>query len=66
MYEITFDLPDAGLEPDIEPTIPPVQPGNATGVNATNYDPSQSCRSVVEHQPEPVAPRVPIAHCTRS
>ncbi len=65
MYEITFDLPDAGLEPDIEPTIPPVQPGNATAINATDYDPSQSCRSVVEHQPEPIAPRVPIAHRTR-
>ncbi len=65
VYEITFNLPDAGLELDIEPTIPPVQPGNATAVNATNYDPSQSCRSVVEHQPESVAPRVPISHCTR-
>jgi hypothetical protein len=65
VYEITFNLPDAGLELDIEPTIPPVQQGNATAVNATNYDPSQSCRSVVEHQPEPVAPRVPIAHRTR-
>jgi hypothetical protein len=40
VYEITFDLPDAGLEPDIEPNIPPVQPGNATAVNVTNYDPS--------------------------
>jgi hypothetical protein len=40
VYKITFNLPDAGLEPDIEPTIPPVQPGNATAVNATNYDPS--------------------------
>jgi hypothetical protein len=65
LYEITFDLPDAGLEPDIEPTIPPVQLGNATAVNVTNYDLSQSRRSVVEHQLEPVAPRVPIAHCTR-
>jgi hypothetical protein len=45
--EITFNLPDAGLEPDIEPTIPPVQPGNATAVNATDYDPSRSYRSVV-------------------
>jgi hypothetical protein len=66
VYKITFDLPDAGLKPDIEPTIPPVQPGNATAVNTTDYDPSQSCRSVVEHQPDPVAPRVPIAHRTRS
>ncbi len=66
MYKITFDLPDAGLESNIEPTIPPVQPGNATAVNATDYDPSRFCRSVVEHQPEPVAPRVPIAHRTRS
>ncbi len=66
MYKITFDLPDAGLEPDIGCTIPPVQPGKATAVNGTNYDPSQSRRSVVEHQPEPVAPRVPIAHRTRS
>jgi hypothetical protein len=65
LNEITLDLPDAGLEPDIEPTIPPVQPGNATVVNATDYDLSQSRRSVVEHQPEPVAPRVPIAHRTR-
>ncbi len=40
VYEITFDLPDAGLEPDIEPTIPPVQLGNATAFNMTNYDPS--------------------------
>jgi hypothetical protein len=32
LYEITFDLPDAGLKPDIEPTIPPVQLGNATAV----------------------------------
>jgi hypothetical protein len=63
--KITFDLPDAGLKPDIEPTIPPVQPGNATAVNATNYDLSQSCRSVVEHQAEPVANKVSIAHCTR-
>ncbi len=62
MYEITFNLPDAGLVPDIEPTIPTVQPGNATAVNATNYDPSRSHRSVVEHQLEAVAPRVPIAH----
>ncbi len=66
VYKITFDLPDAGLEPDIEPTVPPVQLGNATVVNATNYDPSRSCRSVVKHQPEPVAPRVPFAHCIRS
>jgi hypothetical protein len=67
VYKITFDLPDAGLEPDIKPTIPPVQPDNATGDNATNYDLSQSCRSVIvrQHQPEPVTPRVPIAHCTR-
>jgi hypothetical protein len=65
VYEITFDLLDAGLEPDIEPTIPPVQQGNATAVNATNYDLSRSCRSVAEHQPEPVAPRVPITHRTR-
>ncbi len=36
VYKITFDLPDAGLEPDIEPTIPPVQPGNATAVNTTD------------------------------
>ncbi len=40
VYKITFNLPDAGLKPDIEPTIPPVQPGNAIVVNATNYDPS--------------------------
>ena len=40
VYKITFNLPDAGLELDIEPTIPPVQPGNATVVNATNCDPS--------------------------
>ncbi len=65
LYKITFDLPDAGLIPDIEPTIPPVQPGNATAVNATDYDPSRSNRSVVEHQPGSVAPRVPITHCTR-
>ncbi len=67
VYEITFDLPDAGLAPAIEPTIPPVQPDDATGDNATNYDPSQSRRSVVghQHQPEPVTPRIPIAHCTR-
>jgi hypothetical protein len=65
VYKITFNLPDADLEPDIEPTIPPVKPGNATAVNATNYDPSQSRRSVVEHQLEPDAPRVPIAHRTR-
>jgi hypothetical protein len=65
VYEITLDLPDAGLKPDIEPTIPPVQLGNATVVNATNYDLSRSRRSVVEYQPEPVAPRVLNAHCTR-
>ncbi len=65
VYKITFNLLDAGLEPDIEPTIPLVQPGNTTAVNAANYDPSRSCRSVVEHQPEPVAPRVPITHRTR-
>jgi hypothetical protein len=40
VYEITFDLPDAGLKPDIEPTIPPVHPGNAIAVNATDYDPT--------------------------
>ncbi len=40
MYKITFDLIGAGLVPDIEPTIPPVQLGNATAVNATDYDPS--------------------------
>ncbi len=34
VYEITFDLPDAGLEPDIEHTIPPVQLGNATAVKS--------------------------------
>jgi hypothetical protein len=68
VYEITFDLSDAGLVPAIEPTIPSVQPDNATGDNATNYDPSQSRRSVVghQHQPKPVTPRVLIAHCTRS
>jgi hypothetical protein len=65
VYKITFNLPDAGLEPDIEPTIPPVQPRNATAVNVTNYYLSQSCRSVVEHQLESVSPRVPIAHHTR-
>jgi hypothetical protein len=65
VYKITFDLPDAGLEPDIEPTIPPVKPGNATAVNATNYDPSRSCKSVVEHQLEPVAPGMPITHRTK-
>jgi hypothetical protein len=66
VYKITFNLPDAGLVPDIEPSIPPVQPGNATAVNTTNCDLSLSHRSVVEHQPEPVSSRVPIAHCTRS
>jgi hypothetical protein len=40
VYKIIFDLPDAGLEPNIEPTIPPVQPRNATAVNANDYDPS--------------------------
>jgi hypothetical protein len=39
VYKITFNLPDAGLEPDIEHTIPPVHPGNATAVNETDYDP---------------------------
>ena len=40
VYKIKFDLPDAALKPDIEPTIPPVQLGNATAFNMTNYDPS--------------------------
>jgi hypothetical protein len=40
VYKITFDLPDAGLEPNIEPTIPPAHPGNATAINVIDYDPS--------------------------
>jgi hypothetical protein len=39
---VTFNLPDAGLGPDI---VPPISPANATKVDGTAYDPSQSCRS---------------------
>ncbi len=52
IYKITFDLPDAGLKPEIIPNIPPIPPVNTNKVDAAGNDPSQSWE--------------PITHCTRS
>ena len=71
MYDITFDLPDAGLIPgairpvsDAEPAAspaPPLPPDPAPAVpgNNSRQYPARSCRSVVGNQPyDTYAPRM--------
>ncbi len=50
VYKITFDLPDAGLEPEITPNnIQPIPPADTNKIDAMEDKPRQL-----------------IAHCTRS
>ncbi len=72
IYELMFDLPDAGLTPPIAPDSVAVVPHNAPNMHAFEPNPAedtkpaterqyllQSCRSAIGHQPyNEYAPRM--------